>query len=98
MSHMGPTKYNFSTPKFFIKRAVYPRLTGYSAPTTVTLRMSLSALKSRTPASAPTASHSLRSREDTDHREDRIRSQRVHPALERQAHVRLGSRRRRRQP
>src|ERR1022692_242455 len=98
MSHLGSTRYNLRTPKFFIRRAVYPRLTGYSAPTTVTLRRSGSPFNPRGPTNLSGLPISLRTCEHTDHGEDRIRSQRVHPALERHVLGGHGSRRRRRQP
>src|SRR5216683_5724228 len=60
MSQLGLTRYNRCNPKFFIRRAVYPRLTGYSAPTTVMLRMSLSFKSCRRPQSCPLRVRSAR--------------------------------------
>src|SRR2546425_7214284 len=53
MSQLGLTRYNRCKPKFFIKRAVYPRLTGYSAPTMVMLSTSLSFKSRRRPQPCP---------------------------------------------
>src|SRR6266850_1011776 len=60
MSQFGLTRYNRCKPKFFIKRAMYPRLTGYSAPTMVMLRMSLSFKSHRRPHPSPFRARSAR--------------------------------------